>query len=184
MCDAYLSPCYFDLWNEYLLFNDLDVSHTRRDRSLSFTIFFFPFLMSLKSWLGRHFKLRFKAIQLKTVLRSHWLPCGYVSLNQRSGRRLGFCLGKKPRRSPSSKPYFMSVSCESLPSWVLLRRRTGLGARGFRLSHVHAFLEGAAVMYAAAQCNDQVEQSVSPRLVLDLLGTYEGHLSTCSACIS
>jgi len=38
----------------------------------------------------------------------------------------------------------------SCTSWVLPRRRTGLGARYFRPSHLRAFWEGAAVMYWAA----------------------------------
>lgn len=99
MC-TYLSH-YLNLWKEYLLFNDIDVHDTCRDRPL-FSFTSFPplspttfFLMSLKSWLEKHFKLGFKAIQLKNVKRSQWLLWGYVSLNQMSDRRLGFCLGRK-----------------------------------------------------------------------------------------
>lgn len=99
MC-TYL-PHYLNLWKEYLLFNDIDVHDTCRDRSFSLHQLSLPpplppfILMSLKSWLEKHFKLGFKAIQLKNVKRSQWLLCGYVSLNQMNDRRFGFCLGRK-----------------------------------------------------------------------------------------
>lgn len=61
----------------------------------------FPlFLISLKSWLGKHFKLRFKAIAYKNVLRSHWLQCHYV---QMSGWSLDFVLGKKKKKSSTQQ---------------------------------------------------------------------------------
>lgn len=94
-------PHDLDLGTELFLFNDVNVHNTCRDRFF----FFFPpafplFLISLKSWLGKHFKLRFKAIALKNVLRSHWLQCHYV---QMSGWSLDFVLGKKKKKSSTQQ---------------------------------------------------------------------------------